>query len=176
MMGDEEARPPESGTPPPRGVVAGLMLPGHMLLGGPVAVVAAEWVIVDSWEVLVARPVRAPVVAAGVVAAGVVAAGVVAAGVVAAGVVAAHATPAQARTLNATRASAAAARLQPFVQGRSAVATSRAVLPSGISTTVRGSCARRTRERYPESWHCLFFGGTTGRYGRDGNFAAPERP
>src|SRR5580658_831155 len=83
MMGDEEARPPESGTPPPRGVVAGLMLPGHMLLGGPVAVVAAEWVIVDSWEVLVARPVRAPVVAAGVVAAGVVAAGVVAAGVVA---------------------------------------------------------------------------------------------
>ncbi len=77
----------------------------------------------------------------------------------------------QVRMVTARRASAAARRPNPLVQGRSAVATSRIVLISvGISTTVRGPCARRTQERYPESWPCLLFGGTTGRCGRDGNY------
>jgi hypothetical protein len=70
----------------------------------------------------------------------------------------------QARTLSATSASAAAPRLLPVVQRRPAVATFRVVLISvGNSPTVRGPCARRTEERYPQSWPCLLFRGTTGR-------------
>jgi hypothetical protein len=103
---------------------------------------------------------------------------VASAGVVVAGALApatppgdAQALTGQATTLAATRASAAARRRLPLVQGRPAVATFRVVLISvGISTTVRGPCARRTEERYPESWPCLLFRGTTGRYGRHGNY------
>jgi hypothetical protein len=78
----------------------------------------------------------------------------------------------QASTLTATSASAAAPRRLPLVQGRPAVATFPVVLISvGNSTTVRGPCTRRTEERYPESRPCLLFRGTTGRYGRHGNYA-----
>jgi hypothetical protein len=77
----------------------------------------------------------------------------------------------QASTLTATSASPAAPRRLPLVQGRPAVATFPVVLISvGNSTTVRGPCTRRTEERYPESWPCLLFRGTTGRYGRHGNY------
>jgi hypothetical protein len=151
----------------------------------PVVVVPAEVVVVEAWVVLVVRAavvlVVGPVVVVGgrvvVVTAAVVV--VATAVVVVTGALApeapsgddANELTGQARTLTATSASAAAPRRLPLVQGRPAVATFRVVLISvGNSTTVRGPCARRTEERYPESWPCLLFRGTTGRYGRDGNY------
>jgi hypothetical protein len=151
----------------------------------PVVVVPAEVVVVEAWVVLV---VRAAVVLVGgqVVVVGervvVVTAAVVVvatAAVVVTGPLAPEAPPGddaneltgQASTLTATSASPAAPRRLPLVQGRPAVATFPVVLISvGNSTTVRGPCTRRTEERYPESWPCLLFRGTTGRYGRHGNY------
>jgi hypothetical protein len=102
---------------------------------GPVVVVADEVVLVDGWVVLVERPV---VVVGGcvvVVTTGVVVVATV--GVVARGPLAPATPPGDAQALTgmamrltATRASAAAARPQPLVQGRSAVATSPVVLIS----------------------------------------------
>jgi len=135
---------------------------------GPGVVVGRVVLVVGRFVVVGGRVVVATAAVVVVASAGVVVAGASAAATPPGD---AQALTGQATTLAATRASAAARRRLPLVQDRPAVATFRVVLISvGISTTVRGPCARRTEERYPESWPCLLFRGTTGRYGRDGNY------